>query len=170
MADANTSPPQWEDSRVGAALWAVVYLAAAVVSYLIFATVTSFYPGTGVYRPSTTERQVTAVVEHCEHKGPVSVDGFGYWWQCSIRGTVEGGRTVHATVTRSILGPADVGRQVHLREACGASPGSGCRYGRAVSPIWGALVKAVWIISTVPTLGLLAISAIAVRRAVGPRR
>lgn len=90
-------------------------MAAAALGLVLlrgFTTLHSLYPGTrsGWFGPP--ERAAAAEVKTCRRLGPVSIDGFGYWWKCAVTVRVEGGRVVDTVVDRSIVTLADAGRTV----------------------------------------------------------
>ena len=114
---------------------AVVLVAVGILLLLAFATVFDLYKGTrsGWFGPP--ERPAVAQVGDCHRLGPVSRDGFGYWWKCRVSVRVANGRVVHTVVDRSIVTPADRGRQVEFREACKRDTIT-CSYGRPVARGW----------------------------------
>lgn len=119
--------------RLRLLFFAVVTLAVAYVLSLIYLTVLSFYPGTGVIRPyGPTERPVQATVEECHRIGPVSDHGLGYWWVCRISVEREGGQGAEAVVGGSIANPGQIGKVVTLNEACHDLEGTECGYGKSV--------------------------------------
>jgi hypothetical protein len=132
-------------------LLAVVVLATVAIVLLFgFTTVRSLYKGTAAGWFGPPERPVVAEVGTCRRLGPVSVDGFGYWWKCQVTVRAADGRVVRASVDRSIMTPADRGRPVELREACEGGGATGCSYGRPVARGWkvavGALVFIQWCV------------------------
>lgn len=88
---------------------AVAAVAAIVVTTLVCDTVASFYPGTGVVKSSPAERPAEATVRDCRRVGPVSGDGFGYWWHCEVTIRTHDGREVDTVVKHSIVTPDDRG-------------------------------------------------------------
>jgi hypothetical protein len=93
---------------------------------------------------------VVAEVGACRRLGPVSADGFGYWWKCQVTVRVADGRVVNTTVDHSIVTPADAGRPVDFRESCKRGGTTGCSYGRPTGRGWkvavGALVLVEWCV------------------------
>lgn len=125
---------------------AVVVAAVAVFLLLLFTTVFSLNKGTRTGYLSPQERAAVAQVGACQRLGPVSVDGFGYWWKCRVTVRVADGRTVETVVDRSIVTPADAGRMVDFREACKGRGLTRCSYGRPVGRGWKAALGALLII------------------------
>ena len=116
--------------------------AIGLVVALATTTVHSFYPGTGSGRFGPPERTAVAEVGSCRRLGPVSVDGFGYWWQCEVTVRVEDDRVVTAVVDRSVVSPVDRGRKIPFREACRGGGVTDCSYGRPVARGWKAVMGA----------------------------
>jgi hypothetical protein len=126
---------------------AVVVAAVAVfLLLLLFTTVFSLYKGTRTGYLSPQERPAVAQVGACQRLGPVSADGFGYWWKCRVTARVADGRTVETVVDRSTVTPADAGRMVAFREACKGGGLTRCSYGRPVGRGWKAALGALLII------------------------
>lgn len=134
--------------RVESFLAALVVAVAGLAVLLGLTTLQSLYKGTGAGYLGPAERVATAQVGSCQRLGPVSVDGFGYWWKCQVRVRVSDGRVVETVVDRSIVNPSEVGRTVDFREACKNGATTGCSYGRpvgtAVKAAVGALVLVGW--------------------------
>jgi hypothetical protein len=134
--------------RLQMLLGAVIAAGVGVVVLLAFATASNLYKGTdsGYFGPE--ERPAVARVGACERLGPVSKDGFGYWWQCHATVRVAGGRVIATVVDRSILTPADVGHAVEFREACKIErkQRSGCSYGRPSGRGWKVALAALALI------------------------
>lgn len=118
-------------------LYALVIVVPLAVMWIVvgfaFATVESFYPGTGVAKGYPVERPAVGQVGECRRAGPLSVNGFGYWWECRVRIQTNDGRVVRTVLRHSIVTPADAGRPVELREACFGAGNTRCRYGRPVN-------------------------------------
>jgi hypothetical protein len=148
---------------------AVVAVAVGIVLLLAFATVFGLYKGTrsGWFGPA--ERSAVAQVGDCHRLGPVSRDGFGYWWKCQVSVRVANGRVVHTVVDRSIVTPADRGRQVEFREACKGGT-TKCSYGRPVARGWKVALGLMNLIEWC-LLGFCAFMALIllVRAVAGPR-
>ncbi|MGW4461836.1 DUF6346 domain-containing protein [Micromonospora sp. NPDC004704] len=128
-----------------------------IVVAATFATLTSFYPGTGVARGNSAEKSTVVDVRECERLGPLSTYGYGYWYECRISVTVAGRRTVDGTVGRSIVRPSDIGKKVELREVCSGSGGSDCRYGRPTNRLWTFLVLALGVVNRGVSIAFLAL-------------
>jgi Family of unknown function (DUF6346) len=120
-------------SRLYALVMAVLLAVVWVVVGFAFATVESLYPGTGVATGYPVERPAVGQVGECRRAGPLSVNGFGYWWECRVRIRTDDGRVVQTVLRHSMVTPADAGRPVELREACFGADNTRCRYGRPVS-------------------------------------
>lgn len=135
--------------RITMLLAAVAVAAAGLILLLLFATVQSLYKGTRSGYLGPMERPAVARVNDCRRLGPVSVDGFGFWWKCQVTVQVTDGRVVGTVVDRSIVTPADTGRGVELREACKHRT-TDCTYGRPtgrlVKAAFGALVLIEWCV------------------------
>jgi hypothetical protein len=114
----------------------LLVLAWMVVGFGL-ATVQSLYPGTGAAFPGARERPATGEVGECRRAGPVSVNGFGHWWECRVLIRTDDGREVRAVLRHSIVSPSDAGRDVDLREWCSGEDNTDCRYGRPVDRAWG---------------------------------
>lgn len=124
---------------------AVVTVAVGIVLLLAFATVLDLYKGTNSGWIGPPERPAVAQVGDCHRLGPVSWDGFGYWWKCRVSVRVANGRVVHTVVYRSIVTPADRGRPVEFREACKGGT-TRCSYGRPVARGWKVALAAMGLI------------------------
>ncbi|NUT20965.1 MAG: hypothetical protein HOV77_17430 [Hamadaea sp.] len=151
-------------------LGAVGAIAAGVVLYLLGLTLLNVYPGanTGWWGPP--ERPATAEVGTCEQRGPVSDNGFGFWWKCDVTVRAEDGRVVRTTVDRSIVTPADAGKPVEFREAC-KSGTTDCSYGRPAGRGWTLLLGVVGLLQWVILAGLALFAVIClVRAALGRHR
>jgi hypothetical protein len=70
--------------------------------------------------------------------GPISRDGFGYWWTCAVTVTTDDGRVIQTVVHRSIVTPADRGAKTPFRESCKRHGFKDCSYGRPVARGWKA--------------------------------
>ena len=127
--DSAAPPDGGGDDRAQILLTAVAVAAVGVLLLLLFTTVFSLYKGTRAGYLSPSEKPAVAQVGDCRRLGPVSVDGFGYWWECQVAVRTSDGRTVHTVVDRSIVTPADAGRDVEFRQACKHGT-TGCSYGR----------------------------------------
>ncbi len=134
---ARLGPVRWRVLTAGRMLLAVLI---ALVAIFTFATVNSFHHGTGITRSSKEDRPAVAQVGDCARLGPVSADGFGYWWQCDIVVTAVDGRVVRTTVSESLVTPADRGRPVELVERCRRGNVDNCHYGTEPQVGWGLLL------------------------------
>jgi hypothetical protein len=148
-------------------------VAAAALGLVLlggFTTLHSLYPGTrsGWFGPP--ERAAAAEVKTCRRLGPVSIDGFGYWWECAVTVRVEGGRVADTVVDRSIVTPADAGRTVEFRESCRGGGFDRCSYGRPAARGWKAAIGALILIEwTVLAFFAFAVVVILVRAVLGRR-
>lgn len=142
------APPDPHD-RVKFLTAALVIAIAGVVFYLLCGTISNLYKGTGSGFLGPDERPAVAQVHDCTRTGPVSRQGFGYWWRCRVTVRVADGRTVQTTVDRSKVTPADAGRDVEFREACKDGT-THCSYGRPTSKVvkglFGALGLVEWLV------------------------
>jgi hypothetical protein len=116
---------------------AVLLVVAWTVVGFGLATVQSLYPGTGAAFPAAKERPAIGHVGECRRAGPVSVNGFGYWWECRVLIRTDDGREVRTVLRHSIVAPSDAGRDVDLRETCSGDDNTDCRYGRPADRTWG---------------------------------
>lgn len=148
--------PFW--GRVARFATAIAILAAVPVLHLIFETLVSFYPGTGVVKSSPPERPAVATVQDCQRVGPVSSNGLGYWWHCDVTVHTQDGRQVVTTVYNSVVTPSDRGKEVEFREACFGEGNSRCEYGRPSAWTWAMAVQALYIIRFSVSLCLLIMS------------
>src|SRR5689334_742521 len=98
--------------RVRSAKRAALCFLVGTFSWLALLTVGNLYHGTGVVKTVPHETPAVAQVGACRRVGPVSPDGFGYWWHCDAVVTTAAGRFVRTTVGRSILTPSDAGTTV----------------------------------------------------------
>ncbi|MEU4564338.1 DUF6346 domain-containing protein [Actinoplanes sp. NPDC023936] len=117
---------------------AIVALASVPLVWLLLATLTGFYPGTGTPWAGS-EAPATAQVGDCRRVGPVSVNGFGNWWECQVEVALEDGRTFHTVVFNSMVTPADAGRPVEFRAACDGDS-LDCAVGRPAPLIFAVLL------------------------------
>lgn len=160
-ADGGALPPVDRPSLAGAIIGrlkmlasAVVTVAVGIVLLLAFATVFDLFKGVGGWS-GPPERPAVAQVGDCHRLGPVSRDGFGYWWKCQVSVRVADGRVVHSVVDSSIVTPADRGRQVEFREACKGGGTTKCSYGRPVARVW----KVAFALMDIIESGLLVLCA-----------
>jgi hypothetical protein len=170
-ADGEAPPPSAGAiiERLKMLAGAVVMVAVGIVLLLAFGTVFGLYKGTSSGWFGPPERPAVAQVGDCHRLGPVSRDGFGYWWKCQVSVRVANGRVVHTMVYRSIVTPADRGRQVEFREAC-KNGTTKCSYGRPVARGWKVALGAMNLIEWC-LLGFCAFMALLclVRAVAGPR-
>ncbi|MEU4470505.1 DUF6346 domain-containing protein [Micromonospora sp. NPDC023888] len=151
---------------------AVVALAAGLVaSMLVLDTVQSFYPGVGVFKSTPAQQPAEAIVDECRRVGPVSGDGFGYWWHCAVTVQTRDGREVRTVVRHSTVTPADRGGPVEFREVCHGKGNTDCRYGRPAWRIWALALAVLGILRTGLVLVLLMLIGVyLLRTAVGVPR
>ncbi|MEU8083163.1 DUF6346 domain-containing protein [Micromonospora sp. NPDC049101] len=79
------------------------FAAGLVASMLALDTVRSCYPGVGVFKFTPALQPVEATVHECRRVGPVSGDGFGYWWHCAVTVQTRDGREVRTVVSRRTM-------------------------------------------------------------------
>lgn len=108
---------------------AVGILIAVTAAVLALGTRTaeSAYNGTGLGFGENRENG-SATPDECRKTGPLSLNGFGYWWSCSARVTMGDGRVVHIETRASALRPGD--RDVPMVESCQKNLPSKCTYTR----------------------------------------
>lgn len=148
--DALAAPGRAEDGpvmdRLKFLLGAVVAAVVGVVLLLGLTTVHSLYRGSRAGWFGPPERVAVAEVRSCRRLGPLSLDGLGYWWECAVTVRVADGRVVNAVVDRSVVTPADIGREVELRQGCKGRGLTDCNYGRPVARGWKVAVGALLIV------------------------
>ncbi|MFI5490850.1 DUF6346 domain-containing protein [Micromonospora echinaurantiaca] len=161
--------PIW--GRLRELLTGVAVLAAMMVINLLLTTLVAFYPGTGVVKSSPREQPATATVRQCQRAGPVSTNGFGYWWECNVTVRMTDGRTVETTVNHSVVTPDDQGRPVEFREACFGANNTRCHYGRPTWLLWGIGVSILGMVrSAITILALIAVGFSLLRALLGVPR
>lgn len=143
--------------RLWALAAAALLVAAGLVVHIGLTTLENLYPGPDAVRASRPvgrmpQHPVVADVTRCVRVGPLSGNGFGYWWECAATIRSEGGRETSTVLRRSIVSPSDVGTPVSLRAACPDATDTDCSYGR---PANAALGIAVWAFQYVHLLILL---------------
>ncbi|MFS8098622.1 hypothetical protein LFM09_15935 [Lentzea alba] len=111
-----------------------------VLGWLLLATIWNHFGDQ--YGPDKPVRDRYYVAESCEERGPMTVRGFGYWWECT--GRDERGREFED----SFLTPADIGRKVPVYTS--KSTKSSSVYRSAEQPLegWSFLAlpfAAAWI-------------------------
>jgi hypothetical protein len=145
-----------EPSRAYAIRSGLTFFAMAFALWAVVSTATSFYAGVGSRFGYSKEQSVTADVQSCERRGPVSGDGIGYWTDCAAVVHTPDGRQAQVTLRHSIAGPADVGRTLTIREQCG-NDNSGCTYGVPRNLAWGVLLRVLHMVEflVVPALVLV---------------
>lgn len=90
----------------------LVLLAAAVV--LAALTVASATQATAAF--TDVGRAGVARATSCDRKGPVSTNGYGYWYDCAADVNWDDGARGRVSTGQSVLTPADIGREVQVRE------------------------------------------------------
>ncbi|MEU3452435.1 DUF6346 domain-containing protein [Micromonospora sp. NPDC006766] len=156
--------PIW--GRLRELLTGIAVLAAMIVVNLLLTTLAAFYPGTGVVKPSPREQPATATVRQCEQAGPVSSNGFGYWWECDVTVRMRDGRAVETAVGHSVVTPDDRGRPVEFREACFGANNTECHYGRPTWLLWGIAVSVVGMVRVTATILALMAAGVSLLRAI----
>jgi hypothetical protein len=148
---------------------AVALLVSVPLLWLLLATLTGFYHGTGTPWAGR-EVPATAQVGECVRVGPVSASGFGNWWECQIKVELEDGRTFDTVVFNSMVTPADAGRPVEMRAACDGDS-LDCAVGRPSLLIWPILLGLLRLVQWAITIVLVGLGAIFLLDAVvGPHR
>jgi hypothetical protein len=79
---------------------------------------------------------VQATVESGSRVGPLSAEGFGFWWVCRMQVETPWARGGEGGRGPSIVTVDDVSKTVELREACFDPPDGDCRYGTAANAGW----------------------------------
>jgi Family of unknown function (DUF6346) len=146
-------PPKEQPSRLHALGECFLMLGVAFLFWALVATGGSLYAGTGSRFGYSKDQAVTADIEACHRRGPVSFDGLGYWWSCTATVRTPDGRTTHPTLRHSIARPADVGTTIKIRERCG-NDNSDCSYGLSRPYVWGVLLRILSVVEilTIPFL------------------
>ena len=109
---------------------ALVAAAAVVIGQPLVATLHSLDKGTGARDGGDL---AIAEVGDCHRYGPWSHNGLGHHWSCEVAVRTADRRVEHVVVDRSIVTPADAGRQLRFHESC---DDDGCVYGRASPEAW----------------------------------
>jgi hypothetical protein len=135
-------------ARLRALCGAVVVAACWFIGGFGLSTVESFYQGPTVVRMLPARllavSEVQGRVGECVRTGPLSANGFGYWWLCQV--TVQtAGRSVTVALGKSMASPTDTGRTVELYEAC-TKNGESCSYGLRVGRGWGIAVAVLQVL------------------------
>jgi hypothetical protein len=126
--------PRQKQNRGKLALYTLGSALALAVLWLGGTSLHSLYHGTGeLYVGRATDTKAVAYTQHCTRVGPVSVDGFGYWWDCSAAVNTADGRWADITTHGSMLTAADIGRKTNMIESCGTSDHRDCTYGRPIA-------------------------------------
>ncbi|MGW3784326.1 DUF6346 domain-containing protein [Micromonospora chokoriensis] len=144
----------------------VAFAVGLVGATLVLDTVASFYPGTGVVKSTPAQRPAEATVNDCRRVGPVSGDGFGFWWHCAVTVRTDDGREVRTVVRHSTVTPDDRGEPVEFREVCHGKGNTDCRYGRPAWRIWALALAALGMMRTGLVLMLLMLMGVYLLRAV----
>ena len=131
-------------SRLRALRDSLLWFGAAFAVWAVVATGQSLYAGVGSRFGYSKEQTVAADVQSCQRRGPVSLDGLGYWWDCAAVVRTPDGRTPSLTLRHSIAGQGDAGKKLSIRELCG-NDNSGCTYGRPRNLAWGVLLRLLGI-------------------------
>jgi hypothetical protein len=145
--------------------------AIAIAIFLGLATVGSLHKGEAPPITWVSEVAGTASVGACERSGPVSGQGFGYWWTCEVTVRLDDGRTVRVAIDHSVVSPADRGQPVPIVERCSNRPGEApCRYSRPGGEILGLGVRLLRMVSYfVAVIGLLTALILLLRAVLGRR-
>jgi len=123
-----------KQGRTKSARYTIAFALALAAVWLGGASLRSLYHGTGeVYPGRATDTPAVAYAQHCTRVGPVSGEGFGYWWDCSAAVDTVDGRWADITTHRSMLTPADIGRRTNMIESCRTADHRDCVYGRPVA-------------------------------------
>lgn len=147
----------------------VALLVSVPLLWLLLATLTGFYQGTGTPWAGR-EVAATGQVGACERVGPVSTNGFGNWWECRITVELADGRTFDTEVFNSMVTPADAGRPVELRAACDGDS-LDCSVGRPSPLIWAILLGLLRLVQWAITIVLIGSAAVyLLDGVVGPHR
>ena len=114
----------------------IALIAAVVAGGLL--TLESLYRGERSMSSGVKTAGV-ARVNTCEHVGPLTRYGFGFWWECDATVSLADGRRIDVALGGSIVTPRDRGRDVAVVETCFDDEGA-CSYTRAGSWFLGTSV------------------------------
>lgn len=149
-----------------AGLFALVILGAGVL--LGLTGFTKFDPAAGTNSRPLVDRGVARVTD-CTSEGPVSIRGFGTWWNCQADIVWESGRQERMKAEPGQLTPSDKGSEVSVVQR-----GEGkVRNGSGNSPVYRADFEPSVLLgvgSGLGGLGIGVIGALAVIGAVASRR
>ena len=134
------------------------------------ATVRHLYHGE-IDLSSASRTAGVASVSTCSRVGPVSVHGFGYWWNCDVVVALADGRAVETRVDASIVTPADRGHPVRIVEVCDEAGHRECVYSRDGSALVGYGVLVLGLVFRIVLVAGLFIGGVALLRGgLGPQR
>lgn len=106
--------PVREFKPVRQAVGTLILAPLALVLLLSSLTVGSYtQPGDAF---TDVRRSGTARALDCQRLGPVSRHGFGYWYDCRANVTWSDGTRSRVTTRASVLSPADLGREVAVKQ------------------------------------------------------
>lgn len=151
-------PRSYLRNLIYCARYAAATLLLVLVIVLGLQTIHSLYRGEPSPR-STNRIAGIGTVTGCQRVGPVTVNGFGYWWECAVVITLSDGRTVSSTVGPSVVKPSDAGHTVSLVGSCKRRDYSHCIYTREGNYAIGLGVRLLGIVELVVVLfgGLFAL-------------
>jgi hypothetical protein len=129
------------------------FLGAVFLIWAVVATGQSVYAGVGSKFGYSKEQRVVADVQSCRRRGPISLDGLGYWSDCVAVVRTPDGRTPRVTLRHSIASQSDVGKTLSIRESCG-DENANCTYGRPRNLAWGVLLRLLGMVEvlSIPVL------------------
>ncbi|WFE61009.1 DUF6346 domain-containing protein [Micromonospora sp. WMMD712] len=139
------------------AAWAAALLLANAVVTLGLTTALSHYHGESTPTWSSPMHGRARTLA-CQQHGPVSLDGFGYWWTCGAEVTMADGRVIVVALGASMLTPDDQGKTVDLVERCSSSDRHECVYTRPGGGLVAVLIRLLHVlrVAVMAVIGLLA--------------
>jgi len=137
--------PKFRSRRKSLAI-AAAFLGGAFVLWVAVNTAASAYGGLGSHRfERRVQSSTTAHVLSCARRGPISLDGVGYWWHCRATVPRAGGGTAETVLGPSVAHPSDVGHDITVRSDCDNNDGN-CNYGNDNPPWVGGFIQIAGII------------------------
>jgi len=137
--------PKFRSRRKSLAI-AAALLGGAFVLWVAVNTAASAYGGLGSHRNERrVQSSITAHVLSCTRRGPISLDGAGYWWHCRATVPLAGGGTAEAVLGPSVAYLSDVGHDITVQSDCDNNGGD-CNYGND-DPQWlGGLIQIAGVV------------------------
>lgn len=131
---AHETRTEWARRRLAG----ITYLIAGVILVVGIWSLISVFQGISG-GPANSERSATATATSCEHVGPVSRFGFGYWWTCyaDVQWPNQNTSASDVPFYTSELTPADIGKPVKVTPESTDNRGGGSLwYTDTTRPLW----------------------------------